>query len=67
MSTIEHALNVNVPLRATYDQWTQFETFPQFMEGVESVRQVSDDPDGFVETAGDWLQFVRMRVHGDRR
>ncbi|MEV5495700.1 SRPBCC family protein [Nonomuraea fuscirosea] len=126
MSTIEHSEDVNVPVRVAYNQWTQFEGFPEFMEGVESVKQISDtrtawvaeiagvrrefeaeiteqhpdervawrsndkphhagvvtfhrldenttrvtlqmeyDPDGFIETAGDWLQLVRMRVVGD--
>jgi uncharacterized membrane protein len=41
-STIEKAVEVNVPVRTAYNQWTQFETFPQFMEGVEDVRQVTD-------------------------
>ncbi|WP_157247303.1 SRPBCC family protein [Nonomuraea typhae] len=128
MSSIEYALDVRVPIRVAYNQWTQFETFPEFMEGVESVKQLSDtrnawqaeiagvrrefeteiteqrpdekvawrtvgpphhggivtfrhidatttrvtlqmeyDPEGFVETAGDWLQLVRMRVQGDLR
>ena len=42
MATFEDSIDVNVPVRTAYDQWTQFETFPQFMEGVEEVRQVSD-------------------------
>jgi uncharacterized membrane protein len=42
MSTIEKTTRVDVPVRTAYDQWTQFESFPQFMEGVESVRQVDD-------------------------
>ncbi len=42
MSTIEKTVEVNVPVRTAYDQWTQFESFPQFMEGVESVRQLDD-------------------------
>ncbi|MEV4582846.1 SRPBCC family protein [Nonomuraea jabiensis] len=128
MSTIEYSLDVKVPIRVAYNQWTQFETFPEFMEGVESVKQHTDtratwlaeiagvkrefdteiteqhpdervawhtldkpnhagvvtfhriddtttrvtlqmeyDPEGFVETAGDWLQIVRMRVQGDLR
>jgi uncharacterized membrane protein len=33
---------VEVPVRTAYDQWTQFESFPQFMEGVESVTQLDD-------------------------
>ncbi|MFG2077509.1 SRPBCC family protein [Nonomuraea maritima] len=126
MSIIEHAEDVRVPVRVAYDQWTQFESFPEFMEGVESVKQLGDtrtawvaeiagvrrefeaeiteqhpdervawrsldsprqsgvvtfhridddttrvtlqmeyDPEGFAETAADWLQLVRMRVVGD--
>jgi len=42
MSTVERSIEVEVPVRTAYNQWTQFEEFPQFMEGVESVRQ-SDD------------------------
>ncbi|WP_109525031.1 SRPBCC family protein, partial [Nocardia aurea] len=128
MSTIEYSVDVKVPIRVAYNQWTQFETFPEFMEGVESVKQHTDtratwlaeiagvkrefeteiteqhpdervawrtldkphqagvvtfhrldeattrvtlqmgyDPEGFVETAGDWLQLVRLRVQGDLR
>ena len=42
MSQIIETIDVDVPVRTAYDQWTQFESFPQFMEGVESVRQVDD-------------------------
>ncbi|MEU8803619.1 SRPBCC family protein [Spirillospora sp. NPDC048819] len=42
MSTITESVNVTVPIRTAYDQWTQFETFPQFMDGVEEVRQLDD-------------------------
>jgi uncharacterized membrane protein len=42
MSKILEAIDVAVPVRTAYDQWTQFETFPQFMEGVKSVRQLDD-------------------------
>jgi uncharacterized membrane protein len=42
MSTIEKTVTVEVPVRTAYDQWTQFETFPQFMEGVEEVKQLDD-------------------------
>ncbi|MFI9589725.1 SRPBCC family protein [Nonomuraea sp. NPDC052265] len=126
MSTIEHSVDVNVPIRVAYNQWTQFESFPEFMEGVESVKQVSDtltewvveiagvrrefqaeiteqhpdervawrgtdsphhagvvtfhridadttkvtlqmeyDPEGVVETVGDALQIVRLRIRND--
>jgi uncharacterized membrane protein len=42
MSTVTKAIDVNVPIRTAYDQWTQFEEFPRFMEGVKSVSQVDD-------------------------
>jgi uncharacterized membrane protein len=42
MSTIEQSIDVNVPVRTAYNQWTQFEEFPRFMEGVEEVRQLDD-------------------------
>jgi len=42
MSTIEQSVEVNVPVRTAYDQWTQFEEFPRFMEGVETVEQIDD-------------------------
>lgn len=40
MSTIEKSVVVDVPVRTAYDQWTQFESFPKFMEGVEQVTQL---------------------------
>ena len=42
MGTIEESIEVAVPLRTAYDQWTQFEQFPTFMEGVDEVRQLDD-------------------------
>jgi uncharacterized membrane protein len=42
MSTIEESIEVQVPVRTAYNQWTQFEEFPQFMDGVEEVRQLDD-------------------------
>ena len=42
MSTIEKSIDVEVPVRTAYNQWTQFESFPRFMEGVESVHQLDD-------------------------
>lgn len=125
-STIEESVEVGVPVRTAYDQWTQFEEFPQFMEGVQAVRQIDDththwvtevggrteefdaeiteqipderiawrsrsgtghagvvtfhrlsderskvmlqmdyEPEGVVETVGDWLGVARRRVAGD--
>jgi uncharacterized membrane protein len=40
MASVEKSIEVNVPVRTAYNQWTQFEEFPQFMEGVEEVRQL---------------------------
>lgn len=42
MSHIEHTVEVKVPVRTAYDQWTQFESFPAFMTGVERVKQIDD-------------------------
>ena len=42
MPNIEQSIDVDVPVRTAYDQWTQFESFPQFMGGVESVTQLTD-------------------------
>ena len=42
MSVVDETIEVNVPVRTAYDQWTQFESFPEFMEGVEEVRQITD-------------------------
>ena len=42
MSQIIEAIDVDVPVRVAYDQWTQFEEFPQFMEAVEKVQQLDD-------------------------
>ena len=41
MEAVE-TIEVEVPVRTAYNQWTQFEEFPRFMEGVESVRQLDD-------------------------
>lgn len=42
MDTITETIELDTPVRTAYDQWTQFETFPQFMDEVEEVRQLSD-------------------------
>ena len=42
MSTIEKSIDVNVPVRTAYNQWTQFEEFPRFMEGVKEVQQLDN-------------------------
>ena len=52
MATIEKGIEVDVPVRTAYNQWTQFESFPKFMEGVESVTQVTDTRNLWVAEIG---------------
>ena len=42
MATIEKSCDVEVPVRTAYNQWTQFEEFPRFMDGIERVEQIDD-------------------------
>jgi uncharacterized membrane protein len=42
MPKIEDSIEVQVPVRKAYNQWTQFEEFPKFMEGIQSVQQLDD-------------------------
>src|SRR3954447_301397 len=42
MERIEKSIEVHVPIKAAYNQWTQFEEFPKFMEGIRQVRQQDD-------------------------
>ena len=42
MTVIHKSIDVDVPVRTAYDQWTQFEEFPRFLEGVKEVRQLDD-------------------------
>jgi uncharacterized membrane protein len=42
MGNIERSIDVDVPVRTAYNQWTQFESFPKFMDGVKEVQQLDD-------------------------
>ncbi len=42
MASIRQSVEIRVPLAAAYNQWTQFENFPRFMEGVREVTQLDD-------------------------
>ena len=70
MHTIEQSININVPIRTAYNQWTQFETFPEFMEGVEEVRQLDDKRLHWVaEIAGrrhEWDAEIHEQVPDER-
>jgi uncharacterized membrane protein len=42
MSIVTETIEVDVPISVAYNQWTQFEDFPQFMGGIDSVTQIDD-------------------------
>lgn len=42
METVEKYIDVNIPVRSVYNQWTQFEEFPKFMENIERVEQLDE-------------------------
>jgi uncharacterized membrane protein len=52
MSTVTESVDVQVPVATAYNQWTQFESFPQFMEGVKEVRQLDDTHTHWVTKMG---------------
>lgn len=42
MKTVSGDVDIDIPVRQVYNQWTQFEDYPSFMSGVKSVRQIDD-------------------------
>lgn len=52
MSHVDETIDVNVPIHTAYHQWTQFESFPAFMNGVESITQVNDTLNHWVTSVG---------------
>jgi uncharacterized membrane protein len=68
--TISESIEVDVPVATAYNQWTQFEEFPQFMEGVEEVRQLDDTRLHWVATVGgkraEWDAKI-LEQHPDRQ
>ncbi|WP_437584006.1 SRPBCC family protein [Paramicrobacterium sp. CJ85] len=52
MSTVQESVQVDVPITTAYNQWTQFESFPQFMSNVDSVTQVDDTHNHWTVTVG---------------
>ena len=55
MPKIADSIEVRVPVQRAYNQWTQFEEFPKFMEGIQSVQQLDDRH----------VQWV-AEIHGER-
>jgi uncharacterized membrane protein len=52
MATYEKSIDVTVPVRTAYNQWTQFELFPEFMSGVERITQTDDTHTHWVTSIG---------------
>ena len=52
MSSVQESVDVAVPVSVAYNQWTQFESFPQFMDGVESITQLDDKRNHWVTKVG---------------
>ena len=52
MSNVTESVDVQVPLRTVYNQWTQFESFPQFMDGVDEIRQLDETHTHWVTSIG---------------
>ncbi|MFD3872101.1 SRPBCC family protein [Streptomyces sp. NPDC058623] len=52
MSKVEESIEVDVPVRTAYNQWTQFESFPHFMDGVERIEQRTDTMTHWVTKIG---------------
>jgi uncharacterized membrane protein len=69
-NVLESSIEVAVPVSAAYNQWTQFEEFPQFMRGVEEVRQLDDTRLHWVASVGgrraEWDAKI-LEQHPDRQ
>jgi uncharacterized membrane protein len=70
MKTIEESIEIEVPVSTAYGQWTQFESFPEFMDGVESVEQTDDTHLRWVAEVGgekrEWSAEITEQ-HADHR
>ena len=67
---VESSIKVKVPVRTAYNQWTQFEEFPRFMEGVKEIRQLDDQRVHWVaEVAGkqkEWDAEITEQIPDQR-
>jgi len=70
MATIEKSIEVEAPVSTVYNQWTQFEEFPQFMEGVEQVTQLDDQRLYWFATIGgqkkEWYARITEQMPDER-
>lgn len=70
MASIEKSIDVGVPVRIAYNQWTQFEEFPRFMEGVKAVKQLDDkNLHWHAEVLGkdvEWLAEIIQQIPDER-
>lgn len=58
MTTVTESVDVHVPVTTAYNQWTQFESFPEFMQGVNRVQQIDNTHTHWtVEVAGATREF----------
>ena len=63
MSTTTQTVEVDRPITVVYNQWTQFEEFPHFMDGVESVQQLDNAAPAVGSEDRRHLPFVGRRDH----
>jgi uncharacterized membrane protein len=70
METIEKSIEVDAPIQKVYNQWTQFEEFPRFMEGIEEVRQLDNKHLHWVANVGgrtkEWDAEIVEQIPEDR-
>jgi uncharacterized protein (TIGR02271 family) len=70
METIERSIDLNVPVQVAYQQWTRFEDFPRFMEGIEEVRRLDAKRLHWVANIGgtrkDWDAQITEEVPNER-
>ena len=70
MPSIEKSVEVDVPVSTAYNQWTQFEEFPSFMNGVESVKQLDETHLHWVASIGghreEWDAEITEQIPDER-
>jgi uncharacterized membrane protein len=70
MALVEKSIDVDVPVQVAYNQWTQFEDFPKFMEGVKEVRQIDDTTLHWIAEIGgqerEWKARIAEQIPDER-